>query len=111
MGTPTTYRSADELEQLYVVRAARGTGTAGRLIESAEARIAGGHEVAWLAVVAGNTRARRFYERVGWSDVAPVDYLAETSTGTFRVPCRRYEKRLAGNTASSTTCPPGPPRS
>ena len=85
---------ADELEQLYVDRSARGTGAADVLIGAAERAIARDHDVAWLAVVAGNARARRFYERTGWVDAGPIEYEAATAEGTFPVPSHRYEKRL-----------------
>ncbi|WP_448002993.1 N-acetyltransferase family protein [Agromyces bauzanensis] len=85
----------DEVEQVYVDASARGTGVAASLLEHAEGLIArAGHGRAWLAVVAGNARARAFYERVGWRDAGPFDYEAETATGFVLVPCRRYEKRL-----------------
>ena len=42
----------------------------------------------------GNARARRFYERQGWTDVAAIDYQAEIKGGTIPVPCRRYERVL-----------------
>ncbi|WP_354701434.1 acetyltransferase [Paraconexibacter sp. AEG42_29] len=86
---------ADELEQLYVATAHRGHGAAGALIAHAEATIGAEHPAAWLAVVAGNARARRFYERSGWEDGGPLAYAAETAAGPFTVPCRRYVKRLA----------------
>jgi ribosomal protein S18 acetylase RimI-like enzyme len=85
----------DEVEQLYVAASARGTGVAGPLLRRAEEEIAGGFDRAWLAVVAGNGRARRFYERSGWSDAGAFDYAAEITGGTMPVPCRRYEKVLA----------------
>jgi ribosomal protein S18 acetylase RimI-like enzyme len=82
----------DELEQIYVDAAARGSGVASRLIAHAEQTIAAaGYSTAWLAVVAGNGRARAFYERQGWSDAGPIDYLAETSQGSLVVPSHRYE--------------------
>jgi hypothetical protein len=84
----------DEVEQLYVSREARGTGVAGALMADAEARIAERHPVAWLAVAAGNARARRFYEHQGWHDVGSADYPAEIAGGTFPVAVRRYEKRV-----------------
>ena len=57
---------------------------------------------AWLAVVAGNARARRFYERNGWSDVDPFDNPAWTTSGaTIPVPARRYEKRVTAFIAPS----------
>jgi hypothetical protein len=52
------------------------------------------HAVAWLAVVSGNARARRFYERCGWNETGPILNPAETSTGTMLVPALRYEKTL-----------------
>ncbi|QYG91904.1 GNAT family N-acetyltransferase [Iamia sp. SCSIO 61187] len=87
----------DELEQIFVLRRARGTGVATDLLRVGEDAIhAAGHEVAWLAVVAGNARARAFYERQGWVDAGEVAYEAGTDDGTFIVPCRRYESRQPG---------------
>jgi ribosomal protein S18 acetylase RimI-like enzyme len=87
----------DEVEQVYVAASARGGGVAGALLRHAESSIAAaGHRDAWLAVATGNARARRFYERNDWCDTGPFDYGAEIDGGTLAVPCRRYEKRLAG---------------
>src|SRR5215470_18392529 len=82
----------DELEELFVAAAARGTGVAAALLAAGERRIAERFDRAWLAVVAGNLRARRFYEKSGWSDAGGLDYPAETLSGRFIVPSRRYEK-------------------
>jgi ribosomal protein S18 acetylase RimI-like enzyme len=85
----------DEVEQLYVDRRWRGRGVAERLLRQAEAMIdQGGWCTAWLAVVAGNTRARRFYARLGWRDRGPFIYPAETATGTVPVPAHRYEREM-----------------
>ena len=86
----------DEVEQLFVDRRHRGTGIAAELLGAGERRIASaGYEVAWLAVVPGNARARRFYERQGWSDDGPFDYQAGLEDGgTIGVPCHRYTKPL-----------------
>jgi NAD(P)-dependent dehydrogenase (short-subunit alcohol dehydrogenase family)/GNAT superfamily N-acetyltransferase len=84
----------DEVEQLYVARAARGTGVAAALLTHAEHTIAGRSDTAWMAVVAGNARARRFYARQGWQDAGSFDYAAEVEGGTMPVPARRYEKRV-----------------
>ena len=46
---------------------------------------------AWLAVVAGNARARAFYRRRGWADEGPFEHRAP---GGFTVPCHRYAKPL-----------------
>jgi DNA/RNA-binding domain of Phe-tRNA-synthetase-like protein/GNAT superfamily N-acetyltransferase len=83
----------DEVEQVYVSASHRGTGVAGALMAEAERQVrANGHRTAWLAVVAGNARARAFYERVGWRDEGPFDYSAAAERGPILVPCRRYTK-------------------
>lgn len=88
--------SGDEIEQVYVAAAHRGAGVADALMADAEARIrSAGHGVAWLAVVAGNARARRFYERRGWLDTGPIDYFAAGDGAPILVPAQRYEKVLA----------------
>ena len=85
----------DEVEQVYVAAAYRGTGVAGALIGEAERQVrASGHSKAWLAVVAGNARARAFYERSGWRDEGPFVYAAAAEDGPIDVPCRRYTKAL-----------------
>jgi GNAT superfamily N-acetyltransferase len=83
----------DEVEQVYVAAPHRGTGVAGALLEEAERQVrANGHSEAWLAVVAGNARARVFYERSGWRDDGPFVYRAGAETGPIEVPCHRYAK-------------------
>ncbi len=84
---------ADEVEQVYVDSSHRGTGLASVLLDEAERLVAaGGFSSAWLAVVPGNTRARRFYERRGWRDDGGFEYAASVETGSVPVPCRRYVK-------------------
>ena len=86
----------DEVEQVFVDAAHRGTGLAGTLLDEAERQVAAaGHEVAWLAVVAGNARARRFYERRGWADEGDLPYEVTAAGQTFISPCRRYTKRVS----------------
>jgi ribosomal protein S18 acetylase RimI-like enzyme len=86
----------DEVEQVYVSAAHRGTGVAGVLMDEAERRVReNGHAEAWLAVVAGNARARAFYERAGWRDEGAFDYAAAGPDGTIAVPCRRYVKSVS----------------
>ncbi|GIF53378.1 ribosomal protein S18 acetylase RimI-like enzyme [Asanoa ferruginea] len=83
----------DEVEQVYVGRAHRGSGVAALLLAEAERLVAAeGYREAWLAVVAGNARARSFYERSGWSDAGVFDYPANTADGPIPVPCHRYVK-------------------
>ena len=88
----------DEVEQVYVDASARGSGTAALLLGRGEQVVGRSYDRAWLAVVAGNARARRFYERHGWVDAGPFDYSAETDDGTFTVPALRYEKDLRSQT-------------
>lgn len=83
----------DEVEQVYVSTKNRGSGVAAALLGEAERQVgANGHQKAWLAVAAGNARARRFYERQGWTDEGLFDYPAATADGPIPVPCHRYTK-------------------
>ncbi|MEO5852420.1 MAG: GNAT family N-acetyltransferase [Nocardioides sp.] len=85
----------DEVEQVYVGPGARGTGLAALLLTEAEQRVAAsGHEVAWLAVVTGNARARRFYARHGWADEGDLPYEVTAGGTTYVSPCRRYTTRV-----------------
>jgi ribosomal protein S18 acetylase RimI-like enzyme len=84
----------DEVEQVYVAAEVRGTGVADALLRHVEERVGARFDVAWLSVVEGNARARRFYERNGWRDVGAHDYRAEIRGSTLPVPCRRYEKTV-----------------
>jgi pimeloyl-ACP methyl ester carboxylesterase/ribosomal protein S18 acetylase RimI-like enzyme len=85
----------DEVEQVYVGAGHRGTRVAAALLAEAERRVAAaGHERAWLAVVAGNARARRFYERNGWVDEGLFDHHAPNEGGPITVPAHRYTKRV-----------------
>jgi GNAT superfamily N-acetyltransferase len=84
---------ADEVNQLYVDAPARGSGVAGMLLGHAEKVIAEQFDRAWLAVVEGNQRARRFYARQGWSNTGPIAYEAETAGGgSIGLSALRYEK-------------------
>jgi ribosomal protein S18 acetylase RimI-like enzyme len=94
----------DEVEQVYVARAHRGTAVAPALLAEGERLVgSGGHERAWLAVVGGNTRARRFYERNGWVDEGPFDHRAEGPAGPIHVPAHRYVKRLVTEGAATSS--------
>ncbi|WP_280392786.1 GNAT family N-acetyltransferase [Nocardia brasiliensis] len=86
----------DEVEQVYVAAQHRGTGLAAPLLAAAEQRVhAGGHREAWLAVVAGNTRARKFYETHGWTDKGLFTHHAPGPDGPIEVPAHRYVKAVA----------------
>jgi putative acetyltransferase len=85
----------DEVEQVYVGDGYRGSGLADLLLDEAERQVAaGGHDVGWLAVVVGNKRARRFYEKRGWSDDGDLPYEVTALDETYVSPCRRYVKRV-----------------
>jgi ribosomal protein S18 acetylase RimI-like enzyme len=87
--------SGDEVEQVYVDPAAFGTGVADLLLDEGERQVAAaGHDVAWLAVARGNSRARRVYERAGWTDEGYLDYPVVALGEEFISPCRRYTKRV-----------------
>ena len=87
---------ADELQQIMITAAARGRGVGGLLLAAAEHQVAAaGYDEIWLAVVPGNTSARRFYESHGWSDRGEETYDAVTlGGGTVAVPVCRYVKGL-----------------
>jgi putative acetyltransferase len=87
--------AGDEAEQVYVDRGFRGSGLAAVLLGEAERQIAAaGHDVAWLAVVRGNARARAFYAKQGWVDEGDLDYPVTALGTTYISPCRRFTKRL-----------------
>ncbi len=87
--------TGDEVEQVYVSSTHRGSGVAAALLAEAERQVrAAGHRSTWLAVVAGNARARRFYERQGWTDAGPFTYDADDATGPIEVTAHRYTKDL-----------------
>jgi len=85
----------DEVEQVYVAPAHRGTGVAASLLAEAERMVAAnGYRRAWLAVVGGNRRARRFYERSEWIDEGLIRYRASTADGAVFLDAHRYAKRV-----------------
>lgn len=85
----------DELYQMYVSPAARGTGLAQSLIGDAESRLReAGYERARLACAMGNERAQRFYEKSGWRNAGAETVDLDTSEGPFPLKIWRYEKPL-----------------
>jgi ribosomal protein S18 acetylase RimI-like enzyme len=84
----------DELCQLYVSSASRGTGAATALMADAESRMRdAGVEMAWLACAVGNERAARFYEKHGWGRAGLMLHEPDDSGG-IKFEVWRYEKRL-----------------
>jgi ribosomal protein S18 acetylase RimI-like enzyme len=85
----------DELYQLYVSSAARGTGIADALLTDAEKRLEDlGVGTAWLACAIGNKRAARFYEKNGWTFAGTMVNELPTPEGRFPLEVWRYEKAL-----------------
>ena len=92
----------DELYQLFVAAAARGTGAAAALLSDGERRLAAsGVHTAFLACAIGNDRAARFYEKQGWTRVGVMASRLETPEGELLLDVWRYEKKVgAGGTAA-----------
>lgn len=85
----------DELFQLFVDQAGRGSGVAGALVEDAEQRLAArGVATGWLACAIGNDRAARFYEKCGWRRTGTMINPAVTPHGPWPLETWRYEKAL-----------------
>ena len=96
----------DEVEQVFVGPVARGSGLAAALLTEAERQVASaGHDEAWLAVVTGNARARRFYEKRGWHDSGDLPYELNAGGQTYVSPCRRYVKRVQRGRSASMRRP------
>jgi ribosomal protein S18 acetylase RimI-like enzyme len=82
---------AGELYSINVDPDCWGSGAGRALLTTAEERLAADHALAVLWVVPANARARRFYEREGWS-VDGAERTAEVLGVT--VPEVRYRKVL-----------------
>lgn len=67
---------AIELRQFYMLHEWRGSGVSHALMEWAmeEARVRGAREM-FLTVYTENCRARRFYERHGFTEVGPYTFM------------------------------------
>ena len=69
-------RRAAELRQLYIYRPWQGLGIADVLTEWAKDRArARGYGEMWLSVFTENPRARRFYARHGFVEIAPYRFM------------------------------------
>ena len=85
----------DEVEQVYVGEGHRGSGVASVLLAEAERRVRhSGHDTAWLAVVAGNERARRFYAKHCWVTRARSTTRHTVPTARSRCPRIVTSKRF-----------------
>lgn len=75
-----------ELKQLYLLKAARGTGLAAELMNwaMAEARARGAARMA-LSVWSENWRAQAFYKRFGFEDRGPYTFMVGNHADEDRV--------------------------
>lgn len=97
IGTPLGFCAIreDELDQLFVAPAARGTGLARDLLSDGETRLKeNGTERAHLLCVIENARAARFYARHGWEDMGVFHEAVQTEDGPFSFDVLRFEKTL-----------------
>ena len=92
VGPSRDERGIGELYAIYVDPDDWSTGTGRALIERAEAQLCSEYAEVTLWVLEDNPRARRFYERAGWS--LDGGRKAESRWGV-RAPEVRYRKRLA----------------
>ncbi|HZU20653.1 MAG TPA: GNAT family N-acetyltransferase [Gaiellaceae bacterium] len=86
-----------ELYAIYVDPDAWSSGAGRALIEAAEEQLAADYETALLWVLEDNPRARRFYERAGWTPDGARK--AEERFGV-RAPEVRYRKELRSSSRS-----------
>ncbi|MXQ08758.1 GNAT family N-acetyltransferase [Alphaproteobacteria bacterium GH1-50] len=87
--------TGDEIDQLFVSDKARGTGLAQTLIEDGEARLAAaGIRDAHLLCIPENTRAMRFYERMGWTNHGVSIQTVEIEAGGFPLSVAVFRKTL-----------------
>jgi ribosomal protein S18 acetylase RimI-like enzyme len=76
---PDPAPGAVELRQLYLYKPWHGLGIADALTDWAKAvaRARGATEI-WLSVFTNNNRARRFYARHGFAEIAPYAFMVGT---------------------------------
>nr|WP_323777182.1 GNAT family N-acetyltransferase [Amylibacter sp.] len=85
----------DEIYQMYVHKDAKGIGVAAALISAGCENIAQqGFRRAKLDVIAQNSRARRFYEKMGWVSQGLHESEVDTLDGPFALPCILMTKNL-----------------
>ncbi len=85
----------NEIYQMYVSPAARGTGAAAALIlAGCDAIKDAGYATAQLDVIEQNARARAFYEKIGFVNHGEHPAQLDTQNGIFELPCILMEKDL-----------------
>jgi GNAT superfamily N-acetyltransferase len=87
-----------ELYAIYVDPDSWSTGVGRALIERAEERLADDYDEATLWVLDDNPRARRFYERAGWTPDGTQKHEERLGVSALEV---RYYKRLNNSMSRS----------
>jgi len=84
-----------EIYQIFVAPEAKGKGVAAALITDGLKRIGkAGHESAILDVIAENTRAIAFYEKMGWQKKGVETIMLDTLAEPYPLPCLVMTKQL-----------------
>lgn len=84
-----------ELDQFYVAPDRIGAGFAAHLMAAAEQELRNrGQRDVFLIAAAGNDRAIRFYEKMGWRNKGARVEGVETEVGPFQMGVVRFEKTL-----------------
>lgn len=84
-----------EISQLFVGTDVRSTGLAQALLADAECRIRdAAYSKAWLTVVSGNVRARRFYEKSDWVLEETVNLSLNSTRPNKFLQLWRFEKSV-----------------
>lgn len=90
------FTTGDEIDQLFVAPAARGTGLALTLLTDGENRLqAAGITDARLFCVTANHRAMRFYTRAGWHPLRQTTVPADGFDPPELLDVTLFAKRLA----------------
>jgi ribosomal protein S18 acetylase RimI-like enzyme len=85
----------DEIYQMYVAPAARGSDVAVRLLSAGESRLRDrGIKIARLDVIADNPRAIAFYTRCGWGNGKLQPVHLDTLGAPFTLTCLVLSKTL-----------------
>lgn len=91
-----TVATGTELEDLFLAASHRGTDIAARLLRAGEEKLAAaGVSVAQLECTQGNTRAQRFYEKMGWHISYPSTQEVDTPEGRQSLDIWVMEKPLS----------------
>lgn len=85
----------DEIDQLFVARAARGSGLAARLLADGEMRLReAGVTLARLDCLPQNARAVCFYRKHGWRSCKLSAEFAPICGEIFRIETQTFKKNL-----------------